>query len=89
MSRCVSKTSGEPIFGLSTNMTSVDLDLMTCDCARASHSLREMGCAMELKWDGDTGARRGRYREAISRCMDSEAGGYFSGGHLRSTTVSL
>ena len=28
VSRCVSKSTGEPIFGLSTNMTSVDMDLM-------------------------------------------------------------
>ena len=81
--RCVSKTTGEPIFGLSTNMTSVDLDLMTCNCARDAHMMREMGCAMEVKWDGETKAGRRRYTEAFTRCMESEEAGYYSGGHLR------
>ena len=83
MTRCVSKTTGEPIFGLSTNMTSVDMGLMTCDCARDAHMMREMGCAMEVKWDGDTEASRSRYSEAFTRCMESEGGGYYSAGHLR------
>ena len=81
--RCVSKTTGEPIFGLSTNMTSVDLDLMTCNCARDAHMMREMGCAMEVKWDGETKAGRRRYTEAFTRCMESEEAGYYSGDHLR------
>ena len=82
--RCVSKSTGEPIFGLSTNMTSVDMDLMTCDCARDAHMMKEMGCAMEVKWDGDTESSRRRYKEAFTKCMEREDAGYFSAGHLRS-----
>ena len=79
----MSKTTGEPIFGLSTNMTSVDMDLMTCNCARDAHMMREMGCAMEVKWDGETEASKRRYTEAYTKCMESEEAGYYSGGHLR------
>ena len=83
VSRCVSKSTGEPIFGLSTNMTSVDMDLMTCDCARHAYMMKEMGCAMEVKWDGDTESSRRRYKEAFTKCMEREDAGYFLAGHLR------
>ena len=56
--RCVTKTEGEPIFGLETNMGQVDQ--MTCDCARDDHMLRHKGCMMKVKYDGDNEASKDR-----------------------------
>ena len=88
--RCVDSKTGQPIFGLSTNMTrchmstcqhvniisclhvniyhimttlcmdSVELGLMDCSCARHAHQLKEMGCSMRVKYDGDNQLSRDR-----------------------------
>ena len=62
--RCVSKTDGEPIFGLETNMTEVDM--MTCSCARDSHTLKQMGCLMKTKFDGNNPASQERLLNRIN-----------------------
>ena len=56
--RCVDKETGEPIFGLETNMTRVEG--MLCDCARDSVMLKKMGCSMKVKYDGDSKVSRER-----------------------------
>ena len=59
MNPSLSKKDGEPIFGLETNMTAVDR--MTCGCARQAQTMRELGCAMKVKYDGNSPASQTRY----------------------------
>ena len=41
-------------------MDSVELGLMDCQCARHAHQLRELGCSMRVKYDGDNQLSRDR-----------------------------
>jgi len=80
--RCVSPTNGAPIFGIETNLT--EIEKMTCDCARDSYMLKEMGCNMKVKFDGDVSElSKQRFTKAYEECMNSEDEEYFTGGHLR------
>ena len=79
--RCVDKETGKPIFGVETNMTSVDM--MTCECARHDHLMKEMGCNMKVKYDGDSQVSKTRFKADYEQCMRNEANEYFTGGHLR------
>ena len=75
--RCVRQTDGQPIFGLETNMTAVDQ--MTCGCARQAETMRELGCAMKVKYEGDSPASQERYRRDLRECLAGQDTDFFFG----------
>ena len=75
--RCVSKESGQPIFGLETNMTAVDS--MTCGCARQAETLKELGCDMAVKFEGESPEKLALYRYRYGECMSRTDNQYFTG----------
>ena len=79
--RCVDEDTGEPIFGLETNMTEVER--MTCDCARHSVQLKKMDCSMSVKYDGDSEASKERWEREYQQCINNDQLQFFDHGHLR------
>ena len=52
---------------------------MTCGCARQAETLKQLGCDMEVQYEGDSQESRARYSRQYRECMDSRHTQYFIG----------
>ena len=81
--RCVNKKTGQPIDGfLETNMT-VAVGSMTCGCAREAAELKEMGCAMKIKYDGPASRHIEWYEQEYTDCINNKDKESYFPGQLR------